>query len=147
MRVRQATAADLPVLVPLFDSYRQFYGQPADAPRAYAFLAERFLRAESVVFLAFDGAEAIGFVQLYPSFSSIRTAPLIILNDLYVDPAARRAGVGQALVEAATAHAREQDACGLVLSTATTNTPAQSLYERLGWVREMGFYEYGFGLA
>ena len=147
MRVRQATAVDLPVLVPLFDSYRQFYGQPADAPRAYAFLAERFLRAESVVFLAFDRAQAIGFVQLYPSFSSIRTAPLIILNDLYVAHAARRAGAGQALVEAATAHAKAQGAAGLILSTATTNTPAQALYERLGWMRETGFYEYALTLA
>jgi ribosomal protein S18 acetylase RimI-like enzyme len=147
MIVRRATAADLPALVPLFDRYRQFYGQPTDAPRAYAFLAERFLRDESVVLLAFDGAEAIGFVQLYPSFSSIRTAPLVILNDLYVEPSARRAGAGQALVEAATNHAKGQGACGLILSTAVTNAPAQALYERLGWVRDTGFYEYGLSLA
>jgi len=147
MIVRQATAADLPALVPLFDRYRQFYDQPADPPRAQAFLAERFLRGDSVVLMALDGAEAIGFTQLYPSFSSIRTAPLIILNDLYVDPSARRAGAGQALVEAATAHAKAQGAAGLILSTATTNTPAQALYERLGWVRETGFYEYALTLA
>jgi ribosomal protein S18 acetylase RimI-like enzyme len=147
MIIRQATAADLPALVPLFDGYRQFYGQPADAPRAYAFLAERFLRDESVVLLALDGAQAIGFVQLYPSFSSIRTAPLIILNDLYVDPSARRCGAGQALVDAATTHAKSQGAAGLILSTAVTNTPAQALYERLGWVRDTGFYEYGLSLA
>jgi len=145
--VRPATAADLPALVPLFDGYRQFYGQPADAPRAYAFLAERFLREESVVLLAFDGARVIGFTQLYPSFSSIRTAPLIILNDLYVDPARRRSGAGQALVEAATAHAKAQGACSLILSTALANTPARALYERLGWAREEGFCEYGLSLA
>jgi ribosomal protein S18 acetylase RimI-like enzyme len=147
MIIRQATAADLPALVPLFDGYRQFYGQPADAPRAYAFLAERFLRDESVVLLALDGAQAIGFVQLYPSFSSIRTAPLIILNDLYVAPTTRRCGAGQALVEAATTHAKSPGAAGLILSTAVTNTPAQALYERLGWVRDTGFYEYGLSLA
>jgi ribosomal protein S18 acetylase RimI-like enzyme len=147
MMVRQATAADLPALVPLFDRYRQFYGQPADPPRAHAFLVERLLRGDSVVFLALDGAQVVGFTQLYPSFSSVRTARLTILNDLYVDPTARRVGVGRALVEVATAHARELGAAGLILSTAVTNTPAQTLYERLGWVRQSGFYEYALSLA
>lgn len=146
MIVRQATAADLPALVPLFDRYRQFYGQHADRPRAQAFLAERLLRGESVVFLALDGAQTIGFVQLYASFSSIRTARLVILNDLYVDPAARRTGAGHALVEAAAAYARDQGAAGLILSTAVTNAPAQALYERLGWVRDTDFYAYAFNL-
>jgi len=145
--VRRASVADLPALVPLFDRYRQFYGQPADAPRAYAFLAERFLRAESVVLMAFDGDQAIGFTQLYPSFSSVRTAPLVTLNDLYVDPDRRRLGVGEALVQAAVDHAKGQGAAALVLQTAVANTPAQALYERLGWTRETGFYEYGLGLA
>lgn len=54
---------------------------------------------------------------------------------------------GQALIEAATAYARGQGSAGLVLSTGVGNTPAQALYERLGWVRETGFYEYGFSLA
>lgn len=147
MIVRRASVADLPALVPLFDRYRQFYGQPADAPRAYAFLAERFLRAESVVLMAFDGDQAIGFTQLYPSFSSVRTAPLVTLNDLYVDPDRRRLGVGEALVQAAVDHAKGQGAAALVLQTAVANTPAQALYERLGWTRETGFYEYGLGLA
>jgi len=144
--VRLASVADLPVLAPLFDSYRQFYGQPADAPRAYAFLAERFLRAESVVLMAFERGEALGFTQLYPSFSSVRTAPLVILNDLYVDPAHRRLGVGEALVQAAVDHAKGQGAAALVLQTAVANTSAQALYERLGWTRDSGLYEYGLRL-
>lgn len=146
MIVRLADVADLPALVPLFDRYRQFYGQPADAPRARAFLAERLLRAESVVLMAFDGEGALGFTQLYPSFSSVRAARLVILNDLYVDPDRRRVGAGKALVQAAVDHAKEQGATAVVLQTAADNTPAQALYERLGWTRETGFYEYGLRL-
>jgi ribosomal protein S18 acetylase RimI-like enzyme len=147
MIVRPANGADLPTLAPMFDAYRQFYGQPADLARAGAFLAERFLRAESVVLMAFDGDNALGFTQLYPSFSSVRAAQLMILNDLYVDPARRRSGVGEALVRAAVDHAQGQGATGLVLQTGADNAAAQALYERLGWTRQSGFYEYGLRLA
>jgi len=147
MIVRRAGVLDLADLVPLFDRYRQFYGQPSDLARARLFLAERLDRGESVVLMAFDGDDAVGFVQLYPSFSSVRTARVAILNDLYVDPVRRRSGAGEALVRAAVAHARQDGAAGLVLQTAVDNTTAQALYERLGWTRETGFHEYGLDLS
>jgi ribosomal protein S18 acetylase RimI-like enzyme len=146
VEVRRAEARDLDALVPLFDAYRQFYGQPSDLPRAYAFLAERFLRGQSTVFLAETGARAVGFVQLYPSFSSTRTAPILILNDLYVAPEARRTGAARALLAAAEAFAKADGAAGLILSTGVENRPAQALYEAMGWVRETRFYEYGRSL-
>src|SRR5512133_197515 len=95
--VRRAVAADADTLAPLFDAYRTFYGKPADLDGARRFLAERLSRGESVVFLAFDGAEAVGFTQLYPSFSSASMARIFVLNDLFVAPAGRRRGVGAAL--------------------------------------------------
>ena len=61
VQVRRATVADLEILVPLFDAYRQFYRQPSEPARARRFLLERLERAESVIFLAFDGADVIGF--------------------------------------------------------------------------------------
>lgn len=67
---------------------------------------------------------------------------MAVLNDLYVAPEARRTGAARALIAAAVAHARTEDAAGLVLSTGVENRPAQALYEALGWVRETGFYEY-----
>lgn len=42
IEVRQATAADLDQLVPLFDAYRQFYRQPSEPEQARRFLLERF---------------------------------------------------------------------------------------------------------
>jgi ribosomal protein S18 acetylase RimI-like enzyme len=147
LEVRRAEMGDLDALVPLFDAYRQFYGQPSDPPRACAFLTERFRREQSTVFMAFDGAGAVGFVQLYPSFSSTRAARIYVLNDLYVAAGARRSGAGRTLVEAATAFARTEGAVGLSLSTGVENRPAQALYEALGWVREARFYDYGLSLA
>ena len=70
----QATIHHLDKLAPLFDEYRQFYGQPGDLPRAREFLAERFRHHESLILLALDAQrEGMGFVQLYPLFSSVRT--------------------------------------------------------------------------
>lgn len=146
MRVRRADLSDLEALVPLFDAYRQFYGQAPDAGRARAFLGERLAGGDSVVFVAEARGQAMGFTQLYPSFSSTRTGRLFVLNDLYVAPEARRTGAARALLDAAAAFAKAEGAVGLTLSTGVENRPAQALYEAMGWVRETRFYDYGLAL-
>ena len=135
-------------LVALFDGYRQFYGQRSDLAAARAFLLERIERDESVVYIAYaDGGEAAGFTQLYPTFSSVSLKRLWILNDLFVRSDIRRGGVARALLERARQHALETGAKGLVLSTAVTNKPAQTLYESCGWKREDEFLQYNLLLT
>ena len=146
IQIRQATSDDLDQLTPLFNAYRQFYGQPKDLSRAQAFLAERFARNESVVLMALDGSRCVGFTQLYPLFSSVRTVRTYLLNDLFVAAAARRRGVAAALLHAAAEHGRAEGAASLSLSTAHDNLPAQQLYESLGWKRDEHFREYSLSL-
>ena len=131
--IRRASAADLDALVPLFDAYRVFYAQPSDPVRARDFLAERFANAESAVLVAERGASAIGFTQLYPVFSSVRTARTWLLNDLFVVEGARRGGVARALLDAAASFARTHGAAGLMLETTRDNAPARALYREAGW--------------
>ena len=140
--IRQATLADLDALTPLFDAYRQFYGQACDLAATRAFLLARFEHGQSIVFIAHDGAQAIGFTQLYPSFSSVSLARTFILNDLFVDAAHRQRGVGSALMAAAKAHAQTLGAIRLTLSTARDNTVAQSTYAANGWQRDERFFVY-----
>ena len=147
MEPRRATLSDLPSLVPLFDAYRQFYRQPPDLLRAEAFLRERLTRGDSVIFLADEPGAGLGFTQLYPIFSSVRTAPAWVLNDLYVAPAARGTGVAEALMQRARRHAEETGACYLELMTARDNSVAQRLYERLGWQRDEDYYHYQLAVA
>lgn len=137
-----ADASHLDALTGLFDAYRQFYGKDSDPVAARAFLAERLVYDQSVAFIALDGQEALGFTQLYPLFSSVRMAPMWLLNDLYVAAQARGRGVGTALLERARGHAQETGACCLMLETGVDN-PARRLYERCGWrhVTERVFYE------
>jgi GNAT superfamily N-acetyltransferase len=147
MQVEQATAADLDALVPLFDAYRLFYGQCSDEAGARAFLAERFARAESAIFIARGAAgEALGFTQLYPSFTSAGMKRIFILNDLFVAQGARRRGVASALLRAAAAFARAEGAARLALSTAFDNRAAQSVYEAHGWQRDEQFHSYNLRL-
>ena len=131
--IRRADANDLDTLAGLFDAYRQFYKQSSDVSAARAFLAERFARDESVVFVAEHALNAIGFVQLYPVFSSVRLGRTWLLNDLYVGPQARRLGVARALLDAACAFARDRGALGLELETGSDNVTAQALYRSAGW--------------
>ncbi|MFC5740639.1 GNAT family N-acetyltransferase [Dyella tabacisoli] len=147
-QLRQATIHDLDRVAPLFDAYRQFYGQTADLARARAYLAERFAHHESVILLASDEQGlGVGFIQLYPAFSSVRTVRTYVLNDLFVAPEARRQGVAEALMQAAVEHGRAMGVASLSLSTAHSNLAAQQLYESLGWKRDENFREYSFSLV
>ena len=134
--VRTAGEGDVDRAAPLFDAYRQFYGQPSDVPRARDWLVQRLSRGEATLLLAERDGHAVGFTLLYPMWSSVSTGPLLVLNDLYVDAAARRHGVGRALLDAAAAHGRAQGVLRLVLETARDNTAAQALYVRAGWTQD-----------
>ena len=138
--------ADLDLIVPLFDAYRQFYRQPSEPEQVRRFLLARFENAQSAILLAFADSTAIGFTQLYPSFSSGALARIFILNDLFVAPEARRRGTGSALLEAAASYGRRAGALRLVLSTEISNTTAQCLYEGMGWKRENAFCFYNLAL-
>lgn len=132
--VDRATLDDLDALVPLFDGYRRFYAQASDPGRARDFLDARLRQGESVVLLArLDNGTAAGFTQLYPMFSSVRTARIWVLNDLFVAPTARRRGVARALLDAAAAFARDDGAIRLELETTPDNGSAQTLYRAAGW--------------
>ena len=135
--VRKAGERDIALIAPMFDLYRQFYGKPADPKLAETFIRDRLKARESVIFIAIaegGSGEALGFVQLFPSFSSVSAFRLWVLNDLFVAPGARRLGVGRALMEAARRHAVETGAKRLTLETVAENRAAWSLYEDLGYV-------------
>lgn len=147
IRIRQAGLDELDKVVPLFDSYRMFYGQDSDVEAARQFLLSRMAHGESVILLAWRGRQALGFCQLYPSFSSSAMARTFILNDLFVDPRARREGVAGRLLEAAADYAARLGAIGLSLSTAVDNHSAQALYEKHGWQRDLQFFGYELALV
>jgi ribosomal protein S18 acetylase RimI-like enzyme len=143
LAIRRARVADVDRLAPLFDAYRQFYQRPSDLALARRFLGERLQREESIILLAETPAGVVcGFTQLYPLYSSLAGRRSWYLSDLFVDPAARRSGVGRRLLEAAHDLARETQASSVELDTAHTNQASQSLYESLGYRLDTEFRHY-----
>ncbi|KRG67370.1 GNAT family N-acetyltransferase [Pseudoxanthomonas dokdonensis] len=144
--IRGPADNELEQVAVLFDAYRQFYGQATDIDRACQFLRERQQRHQSVLIVAEVGGEIIGFTQLYPMYSSVQTAPLFILNDLYVQQNFRRQGIGRLLLDAAAVASSAAGATRLMLETGSDNLAAQSLYRAAGW-REESSQWYSLPLA
>lgn len=141
IQIRQATIDDLEELTCLFDGYRVFYNQDSDHQSARDFLRGRIENNESVIFIALIHDTYVGFTQLYPMFSSVSMARLLVLNDLYVYPSHRNQKIASTLIHRAEAYAKEIQAKGLILETGKDN-PAQHLYEKLGWKRDEDFLHY-----
>lgn len=142
MKICTVTLATVGDVLPLFNAYREFYGQQSDLGQAKQFLLERLNKEESVIFLAYINEQPVGFIQLYPTFSSVAMKKAFILNDLFVAEHARKQGVAQALIEQCYSYCVQKDARYLRLETATNNVRAQKLYEKLGMRIENGVFHY-----
>ena len=114
----------------LFDSYRVFYRKEANLKQAKEFLEERINNNESVIYIIRTNSGSImGFVQLYPLFSSTRMKRLWLLNDLFVAEEHRGKGYSKQLIEAAKKHCKKTDYCGVMLETKKSNVIANKLYD------------------
>ncbi len=147
--IRHATFADLALVAPLFDAYRQFYEQAPNLSLARVFMGVRLKQGDSQVLLALENGnpqQAIGFAQMYPSFSSISARSIMILNDLYVTQEARHRGVAKALLDAARVIAEQAQCKRVTLAASRDNAAAQQLYESLGFAPQKGFLHYDLQL-
>jgi GNAT superfamily N-acetyltransferase len=140
--VRQAVAADLEALAVVFDQYRQFQGQAGNLAAARSFLAERFDHGESIAFIATAAGTAVGFAQLYPSYSSTSLSRVFILNDLFVQESVRGRRVASQLLSAVEAYAWSFGASRVTLNVARTNVSAQQVYAARGWKQDDQFFMY-----
>lgn len=142
IKIKRATVDDVSKVAPLFDAYRRFYKQTSDIEAAAMFLNERLQKIESVIFIAFDNDNAVGFTQLYPIFSSVSMRRTWLLNDLYVSADARTKGAGTLLLDAAKKLGEETNSKWLLLETANDNFTAQKVYEKNNWqkVTDYCFY-------
>ena len=145
--VRLAETQDLDQLADLFDQYRQFYECPRDLSAAKNWIADNLERGRSTIFAADDGAQLLGFTQLYPALCSVDLVEYFVLYDLYVIKAARRQGVARALMNAASEWAKAQGAARLDLETARDNAPGQALYRDLGYELDEVFLKFSLDLS
>jgi len=142
MKICMVTQQTMGDVVPLFNAYREFYGQSSDLQQAEQFIQERVMGAESIIFLAYLEEEPVGFAQLFPVFSSIAMKRAFLLNDLFVAKQARKQGVAQALMEQCYSYCQQEDARYMMLETARDNVQAQKLYEKMGMTIDDTVYYY-----
>lgn len=146
MQIQKANETHIEQLALLFNGYRMFYEQ-ADNPEACtSFMRDRITNGDSVILVAIEEGRLAGFTQLYPMFTSVGLGKTYLLNDLFVAPDFRKKGVGRALLDEAAGFARTQGAVRMHLETGADNDSAQSLYEKVGWIKEEGVYHYDFNL-
>jgi GNAT superfamily N-acetyltransferase len=141
MEIFEATSFDLKQLSRLFDEYRIFYGKESDINAAERFISERINNRDSVMYIAAEEDVLIGFVQLYPLFSSVRMKRLWLLNDLYVVTEHRRKGIAGELINKAKELCLETGAAGMLLETAKDNEAGNKLYPLTGFqLQSNNFY-------
>ncbi|WBX98467.1 GNAT family N-acetyltransferase [Chryseobacterium gambrini] len=141
---RKAQLADVQQLSELFDQYRIFYHKDSDIPAAEKFLTERIENNDSEIFVAENEGKLVGFVQLYPLFSSTRMKRYWLLNDLYVNENYRGKGFSKQMIEASKELAKSTDAAGILLETGKSNDIGNKLYPSCGFeiYDEVNFYEW-----
>jgi ribosomal protein S18 acetylase RimI-like enzyme len=97
-------------------------------------LIERLGSREQYVAVARCGDRLVGMVTAMLRYSpAFRESPRGVIENLVVEPAWRRGGLGTALVEAALQWSAAQGALGVELSVAVGNTGALSFYEGMGF--------------
>ena len=134
--IRPIARADHPHWLPLWDGYNAFYGRSgptALAPEITAATWSRFFDAAEPVqaLVAEHGDGLIGIVHYLFHRSTTLLAPICYLQDLFTSQAARRRGVGRALIEAVYERARSAGSARVYWQTHESNATARALYDQV----------------
>lgn len=133
MHIRQAVQEDIPLL----EDIAKAQGDSNEAAYFEKSLAEQ-AAGNRMIFIAEQGGRVAGYVQLNwkPTYVPFRRLDIPEIQDLNVVPAARRQGVGAALVEACEKTAREKGRTdiGIAVGLYPRYGAAQRLYVRRGYV-------------
>lgn len=144
--IRQAAIQDLQRIVSIFDSYREYFGQKKEQDMVEEFLFDRFEHLESVIFIAEQQGEVIGFAQLYPVFSSLTLQRVWLLNDFFIAEEFRGSGVGTQLFTKVREFTLLTKSKGIELSVEHTNKKAWSFWEKQGFKQDEEFRYYFYKL-
>jgi GNAT superfamily N-acetyltransferase len=133
-RIRPAHPEDVPLLLELIAELAE-YEQLADQVRATEERLQRALfgkRPAAEALIAEVGAETAGYALYFPTFSTFLAIEGVWLEDLFVRPAHRGAGVGRELLARVAAIVRERGGERLEWSALDWNELALGFYRGIG---------------
>jgi GNAT superfamily N-acetyltransferase len=132
--VRSATPADVPVILALirelavYEKLEHLVGAKEEDLHT-ALFAERSV-IEALIASLDD--EPVGFALFFPNFSTFLGKPGLYLEDLYVRPEARGAGLGRMLLEHLAGLAVDRGWGRMEWSVLDWNQPAIEFYKKMG---------------
>lgn len=144
VRIRRATAADVEVLLSLVDALADY--EKLDRPSKSA--RERLIRdgfgptPRFEAYLAELEDRIVGYAITFETYSSFLALPTLYLEDVFVLPDARRAGVGSTFVRQLAAEAVRRGCGRMEWVVLDWNAPAIDFYERLGARRLREWHTY-----
>lgn len=132
--IREAEPQDVPLLLELFGELAE-YEQLTDQLHATEGQLSKALfgeRPAAEALIAELGSEPAGYALFFSTFSTFLTREGIWLEDLFVRPSHRGAGVGRALLSALAARVRERDGGRLEWCALDWNELALGFYRGIG---------------
>jgi GNAT superfamily N-acetyltransferase len=136
--IRAATPADIPVIRQLIVELAIYEREPDAVKASEADLHEALFGARPLAeaVLAEIAGEAVGMALFFTNFSTWAGKGGIYLEDLFVRPQARGAGVGKALLAHLAGIAVARGYARFEWSVLDWNAPAIGFYEGLGAVMQ-----------
>lgn len=132
--IRAATASDCALLLTLIKELAE-YERLSHKVSATPESLEKWLMSPHAIakaVLAEIDGQAVGYAVFFPYFSTFRGGPGMYLEDIYVRPAVRGRGVGEAMLRHVARAAADLDCDRLEWVVLDWNKPAIDFYERLG---------------
>ena len=134
MSIRPGELKDVPLIAELirglarYEKLEHEITMTEEKLTAHLFGERRY--AETLI--AEDGGQPVGFALFFHSFSTFLAQPGLYLEDLFVVPARRGAGIGRALLERLAQVAVDRGCGRLEWAVLDWNKDAIRFYERLG---------------
>ncbi len=120
--------------ISVVEEYREFCGFKVSYKETNKFFQNILTKNKATTFIAISAEdEVMGFINLYPSYSTLALSKIWILNDLGVSNRFRRLGVAQALIKESVEFAKKSGAIRIELKAEKTNLNAQKLYSEIGF--------------
>jgi GNAT superfamily N-acetyltransferase len=133
LRIVPATPRDVPLILSFIRKLAEYEKLSHAVASTEQDLTDALFgpRPVAETLLAYADDQAVGFALYFETYSTFRGRRGIFLEDLYVEPSHRGAGIGKRLLAAVAQAARDRDGWlqWLVLDW---NQPAIEFYRRLG---------------
>jgi GNAT superfamily N-acetyltransferase len=134
LHIRPATRGDVPLILAFIEQLADYERMRHQVDATEAALEETLFGvrpAAEVVIATLDGRD-VGFALYFQTYSTFLARPGLHLEDLFVVPEARGAGVGRALLAHLAALADARGYGRVEWSVLTWNAPAIGFYRQLG---------------